>query len=78
MPEANNKNGVALINQFRSWLADFRRESNAMVDLYQKRIDELEVRLTKEGIAQPCRARIEGENGDSGASGEENSGREET
>ena len=53
MVEANNKNGVALINQFRSWLADFRRESNAMVDLYQKRIDEFEVRLTKEGIALP-------------------------
>ena len=53
MAEQNNKNGITLINQFRSWLADFRRESNAMVDLYQKRIDELEVWLTKEGIALP-------------------------
>jgi len=50
MPEAN-KNGVALINQFRSWLADFRAQANSMVDLYQKRLDEMEVRLTKEGIA---------------------------
>ena len=53
MAEPNNKNGLNLVNQFRSWLADFRSEANALVDLYQKRLDEIEVRMTKEGTAQP-------------------------
>ena len=44
---------MALVNQFRSWLSDFRAAANNLVDLYQKRLDEAEVRLTKEGIAQP-------------------------
>lgn len=52
MAEQNNKNGMTIVNQFRSWLSDFRAQANSMVDLYQKRLDELEVRLTKEGIAQ--------------------------
>lgn len=58
MAEPNSKNGLGLVNQFRSWLSDFRSQANSMVDLYQKRLDEMEVRLTKEGIAQPA-ARIE-------------------
>lgn len=58
MTEQNNKNGLALLNLFRSWISDFRTTANNLVDLYQKRLDEMEVRLTKEGIAQPT-ARIE-------------------
>jgi len=53
MAEQNNKNGMAILNQFRAWLSDFRAAANNLVDLYQKRLDELEVRITKEGIAQP-------------------------
>ena len=53
MAEPNNKNGITLVNQFRSWLSDFRAAANNLVDLYQKRLDEFEVRITKEGIAQP-------------------------
>jgi hypothetical protein len=47
------KNGKVILNQFRSWLSDFRAETNAMIDLYQKRIDELELRLSKEQISEP-------------------------
>lgn len=58
MAEQNNKNGMTIVNQFRSWLSDFRAAANNLVDLYQKRLDEMEVRLIKEAIAQPT-ARIE-------------------
>ena len=56
MPE--EKNGISLINQVRAWLSDLRLEANKMIDLYQGRIDELERRLTKEGIAVPI-AKVE-------------------
>jgi len=55
MPE---NNGITLINQFRSWLADFRAAANSLVDQYQRRVDELELRISKENISQPT-ARIE-------------------
>ena len=52
------KNGISLINQVRTWLSDLRLETNKMIDLYQARIDELERRLIKEAIAPPT-ARVE-------------------
>ena len=58
MPE---NNGMTLINQFRSWLADFRAATNALVDQYQRRIDELELKLSKENIAQPATRVEDGE-----------------
>ena len=53
MAENEAKNGISLINQFRSWLSDFRAEANKLIDLYQKRIDELELRFSKENIVKP-------------------------
>jgi len=58
MPE---NNGMTLINQFRSWLAEFRAATNTLVDQYQRRIDELELKLTKETIATPS---VKVENGE--------------
>ena len=58
MPE---NNGMTLINQFRSWLAEFRATTNTLVDQYQRRIDELELKLTKETIATPS---VKVENGE--------------
>ena len=57
MVEQNNKNGIAFINsylrQMRSWLSNFRAATNNLIDLYQKRLDEAELRTTEEGIALP-------------------------
>jgi hypothetical protein len=55
----NEKNGIFLA-QVRSWLSDFRCEMNKLIGDYLQRIDELEVRISKEEISQP-KVRIDGD-----------------
>jgi len=51
--QAQAKNGLKQINQFRTWLAEFRSVINDQIALYNKRLDDLEVLATKIQISPP-------------------------
>lgn len=49
----NNSNEKIAINKFRTWIIEFRAETNKLCDKYLKRLDEWELKVAKETQAVP-------------------------